>query len=176
MAATILAWTTTNQHTIQQVRTIRRVASIIFLVLAFLPTIMVVSLLLLPKTHNEGTATIDHAPAGLALEQAPNQDNKLPGTEEKSDPTVVKEAKGTRKSFYDVERDAINTLRPCLPGEPWTGFGPKPTLRSELFWNAFTIIVPSLLFTWEQGVRTGQAFFVPTSGLSSLPWVRYCEV
>ena len=57
-----------------------------------------------------------------------------------------------------------------VKGEPATGFGPAPVSGREVSETAFSIIVPSLLLTWEQGIRTAQSFYHPAPGQPQ-PWV-----
>jgi hypothetical protein len=84
-------------------------------------------------------------------------------------PAVVEEdpEEGEGSSEGKAEKAATP---PRVKGEPVTGFGPKPVSEREILETAFSIIVPSLLLTWEQGIRTAQAFYRPTPGQPQ-PWV-----
>lgn len=134
LVSVIIGLTTNNSTTISQVRTVRRVAAIIFVLLAFLP----VPVALLAYIHNQ-----------------------------------IRESSMRPKDTTAVEYQDDRANAPLVPGEPKTGFGPKPATRRELLINTMVIVIPSLLLTVEQAIRTAQAFYVPNaSSIGHLPWVR----
>ena len=108
--------------------------------MAFLPIPITILVLVLKAVQDKGIAH----PSQVVVDKDPEEEEREARTE-----------KGTA---------------PRVKGEPATGFGPTPVSEREILVTAFFIIVPSLLLTWEQGIRTAQAFYRPNPGQPQ-PWV-----
>jgi hypothetical protein len=72
-----------------------------------------------------------------------------------------------KKEASSEQNVVVKTLR---PGEPDTGFGPVPVTTKDILENAAVIVVPAILLTFEQGIRTAQAFYTHKAG-QEIPWV-----
>jgi hypothetical protein len=115
--------------------------------MAFLPVPITVLVLILKAAQDKGIA---HPSPVLVDEEdleekGRGEESRVAGTEKGTAPSRIK-------------------------GEPTTGFGPTPVSEREIIVTALFIIVPSLLLTWEQGIRTAQAFYRPAPGQPQ-PWV-----
>ena len=113
--------------------------------MAFLPVPITILVLVLKAVQGKGIAH----PSPVVVED---------------DPEV---GEGEASSQIKTEKETASSR---AKGEPTTGFGPTPVSEREIYETAFFIIVPSLLLTWEQGIRTAQAFYRPALGQIP-PWV-----
>ena len=110
--------------------------------MAFLPTPITILVLVLKAVQDKGMVH----PSPVVVDEDPEE-----GATEES------QAARTEKG-------------PRVKGEPATGFGPTPVSEREILETAFFIVVPSLLLTWEQGIRTAQAIYRPAPRQLQ-PWV-----
>ena len=113
--------------------------------MAFLPIPITVLVIILKAAQDKGIAH----PSPVVVDEDPEE----------------REREGSRGA-----RTEKGTALSRIKGEPATGFGPTPVSEREILLTAFFIIVPSLLMTWEQGVRTAQAIYHPVPGQPQ-PWV-----
>ncbi|PVG00644.1 hypothetical protein CPB86DRAFT_782479 [Serendipita vermifera] len=181
----VQSYTTKNAHVLSVGRTIRLVVSCIFTILPFIP-IVIVSLVLVLKATS---------PGGLSAPQVLSEDLELdaqnaegqsgrPSSSERpatgDNATVVGNDSAsalaaddnTLSGAYEKKKNpseqsvVVHTSR---AGEPETGFGPVPVTRKDILENAAVIVIPAILLTFEQGIRTAQAFYVPKLGHAT-PW------
>ena len=113
--------------------------------MAFLPIPITILVLVLKAVQDKGIAR----PSSVLVEEDPEE----------------REGEESRE-----ERTEKGTVPSRTKGEPATGFGPAPVSEREILETVLIIIVPSLLMTWEQGIRTAQVFYRPVPGQSQ-PWV-----
>ena len=113
--------------------------------MAFLPTPITILVLVLKAAQDKGIAH----PSPVMVDEDPEERGGEASREARTE-------KGTGRSR--------------IKGEPATGFGPTPVSERGILETAFSIVAPSLLLTWEQGIRTAQAFYRPVPGQLQ-PWV-----
>lgn len=176
----VQSFTTTDAHTLSIDRTVRLVASVFFVILPSIPIPIVLLVLLLkamspgglstPTNFAEGTADPESA-TDLVSQEKPSRGTDGNATvDNASDNTAVPTA---ATSSASLEKPAMvpQTLTGRIPlkGEPETGFGLTPVTRKEILKTAAVIVIPAILMTFEQGVRTAQAFYVADGG--DIHWV-----
>ena len=113
--------------------------------MAFLPIPITVLVIILKAAQDKGTSH----PSPIVVDEDPEE----------------REREGSRGARTE-KGAALSRIK----GEPATGFGPTPVSEREILLTAFFIIVPSLLMTWEQGIRTAQVIYRPIPGQPQ-PWV-----
>jgi len=112
---------------------------------AFLPIPITILVLVLKAVQDKGTAQ----PSSVMVDEDPE------------------EREGDKSHEARSEKGTVPSR---IKGEPATGFGPAPVSEREILETAFIIILPSMLMTWEQGIRTAQVFYRPAPGQPQ-PWV-----
>jgi hypothetical protein len=148
---------TTDARILDIDRKVRLVGSVFLIFLAFLPIPVVLLVLLLQAV----------SPGGL--------NRNAPLAEPDNDPEADVEGNGVKnEKKANSAADAVANGRGAQPnrvkGEPTSGFGPSPVTKRDILESALVIIVPAALLTFEQGVRTAQAFYTPPPD-GSTPWV-----
>ena len=113
--------------------------------MAFLPIPITILVLVLKAVQDKGKAQ----PSSVVVDEDPE------------------EREGEKSPEARTEK---GTTPPRIKGEPATGFGPAPVSEREILVTACIIILPSILMTWEQGIRTAQVFYRPVPGQPQ-PWV-----
>ena len=113
--------------------------------MAFLPIPITILVLVLKAAQDKGIAQ----PSSVIVEEDPEE----------------REGESSRE-----ERTEKGAAPSRVKGEPATGFGPAPVSEREILVTSSIIVVPSLLMTWEQGIRTAQVFYRPVPGQPQ-PWV-----
>jgi hypothetical protein len=143
-------------------RKLRIFASVVFILLAFIPIVVVALVLVLSGTRTSPPAD----------------------TEEKGDvdESAISTVQNSRTASFDgttvdhhasLPEEKVESGNAPIknPHIPKTGYGPTPVTRRELLENAAVIVVPSILLTIEQGIRVAQVYYLPT-GVEELPLVR----
>ena len=179
----IQSFIVTDSHILSIDRTIRLVASVIFVFLPFIPIPIVAMVLLLkamspgglskPEILAEGSADPE---AAAAPQEKSSADETNTIASDANDNTAVQTA-ATSAASLSLEKPSASrspahsvlTGRPHRKGEPESGFGETPVTRNEILKTAAIIVIPAFLMTFEQGVRTAQAFYVSDGG--DIPWV-----
>jgi hypothetical protein len=174
----IQSFTTTDPHTLSIDRTVRLVASVFFVILPFIPIPIVLLVLLLkvispgglstPTNLAEGTTDPESA-TDLVSQEKPSKRNAT--VDNIGDGNAKVPTPATSSASFGKPTMGPQTLTGRMPlkGEPETGFGATPVTRIEILKTAAIIIIPAILMTFEQGVRTAQAFYVADGG--DIPWV-----
>jgi hypothetical protein len=175
----VQSFTTTDTHILSIDRTIRLVASVFFVILPFIPIPIVLLVLLLkaispgglsaPTNLAEGTTDPESATDLVFQEKARKRGSATVDSVGDDNTTVPTAA--TSSASFEKPTSAPETLTGRIPlkGEPETGFGATPVTRREILKTAAIIIIPAILMTFEQGVRTAQVFYVADGG--AIPWV-----
>ncbi|KAG8840937.1 hypothetical protein FRB91_005513, partial [Serendipita sp. 411] len=83
---------------------------------------------------------------------------------------VAATSNGKANGIEKKEEGLTGRERERVKGEPTTGFGRTPVGQREIWETALVILIPGVLLTFEQGIRTSQAFYTPKVGRSP-PWV-----
>lgn len=117
--------------------------------MAFLPIPITILVLVLKAVQDKGIAQ----PSSVVVDEDPEE----------------REGEKSREA-----RTEKGTAPPRIKGEPATGFGPAPLSERDILVTALIIILPSMLVTWEQGIRTAQVFYRPVPGQPQ-PWVSPCR-
>lgn len=138
-------------------RKVRLVGSVFLVFLAFLPIPVVLLVLLLQIM----------SPGGL--------DKNAPLAERDDDPEADASENGLKNEnnandIVDNVSNGRDERANRIKGEPTSGFGPSPVSKRDILESALIILVPGVLLTFEQGVRTAQAFYTPQPGAAT-PWV-----
>jgi hypothetical protein len=177
----VQSFTTTDAHTLSIDRTVRLVASVFFVILPFIPIPIVFLVLLLkaispgglstPTNLAEGTSDPEFATDLVSQERRRKRADGNATIDNLGDDNTAVPTASTSAVSFEKPTKAPQTLTGRIPlkGEPETGFGATPVTRREILKTAAIIIIPAILMTFEQGVRTAQGFYVANGG--AIPWV-----
>ncbi|KAG8754592.1 hypothetical protein FRC14_004928 [Serendipita sp. 396] len=164
----VQSFLTTDPSILDKDRKVRLVASVFLVLLAFLPIPIVLVVLLLQRLTPSPTPS-PGAESGLEKGQVvlaegdadPEADNDAVAATSNGKPNgIEKKEEGLTGCEHERER---------VKGEPTTGFGRTPVGQREIWETALVILIPGVLLTFEQGIRTSQAFYTPKVGRSP-PW------
>ncbi|KAG8756268.1 hypothetical protein FRC14_003209 [Serendipita sp. 396] len=166
----VQSFLTTDPSILDKDRKVRLVASVFLVLLAFLPIPIVLVVLLLQKF----TPTPTPSPgSGSGLEKG--QVELAEGDtdpEADSDAAAAATSNGKPNEVEKKEEGSTERERERVKGEPKTGFGRTPVGQREIWETALVILIPGVLLTFEQGIRTSQAFYTPKVGRSP-PWATF---
>lgn len=165
----IQSYLTHDRHILSIDRTIRLVVSCIFTILPFIP-IPVVCIVLGLKMASPGG--LNGPNTTISDEESPtNKPNDLEGFELANSSGMLSVDNDTLADSATVgeKKDSPAQVTMRQRGEPETGFGPVPASRKAILETAAVIVIPAILLTFEQGVRTAQAFYVHQPG-QAIPW------
>jgi hypothetical protein len=143
-------------------RKLRIFASLVFILLAFIPIVVVALVLVL-----SGTRT---SPPAEAEEKGSVDESAISTVQNSRTTSFDRTTVDHHASLPEkkVESENVPTKNPHIPK---TGYGSTPVTRRELLENAAAIVVPAILLTIEQGIRVAQVYYLPR-GVEELPWVR----
>ncbi|KAG8783114.1 hypothetical protein FRC15_005763 [Serendipita sp. 397] len=167
----VQSFLTTDPSILDKDRKVRLVASVFLVLLAFLPIPIVLVVLLLQRLTPSPTPS-PGAESGLEKGQVvlaegdadPEADNDAVAATSNGKPNgIEKKEEGLTGCEHERER---------VKGEPTTGFGRTPVGQREIWETALVILIPGVLLTFEQGIRTSQAFYTPKVGRSP-PWATF---